>query len=197
MTDSGIVPAVELPAWHLRLVAEIKESHNPWEAWRNLRVYPDCGHTLSEEKSMPDPNEYIRTLDSCYDWDPNLRESSVALARWVAAQPRPIYLLSAQIVPIKKGERVVVEVRPFSVMEVKNLLSERPLASAVGHAGTAEAISALLGVEIPKQRLEVFLRPGDEAIQFVLNCRQPEGVVLDRKAVEEIGFYLMHVRRVE
>jgi len=186
-----------LPAWHLRLVAEIKESGNPWGAWRSLRVYPDCGHTLPDGQSMPEPNEYIRTLDQCVDCSRELRDSAEALARWVASQPRPVYLLSAQIVPIRRGERAVVEVQPFSVMEVKNLLSERPLISAVGHAGTAEALSALLGMEIPQQRLEVFLRPGDEAIQFVLAIRQPEGVVLDRKAVEKIGYHLALVRRTE
>ncbi len=107
-----------------------------------------------------------------------------------------IYVLSAQIVPIPTGGAATVELRPISTAEAKTILVDG-FVSAVGHAGTAEAMTAVLGMEIPKQRLEVFLEPGDEAIQFVLRRRQPEGVVLDRATVETIGFYLVHVHRVK
>ena len=43
--------------------------------------------------------------------------------------------------------------------------------SAIGYAETAEVLSAVLGVEVPAQRIEVRMAPGDEALVFRLKTR--------------------------
>ena len=107
-----------------------------------------------------------------------------------------LYILSAQIVPLPEGARALVELSPVTPEEAHNKMADCGFESAVGHEGTAQALTELLGIPVPKNRLEVRLQPGDEAIQFVLRARQPEGVVLDREAVEKIGYHLTMVRRI-
>jgi hypothetical protein len=47
--------------------------------------------------------------------------------------------------------------------------------SAVGYPETAEILSALLGVEVPAQRVEIQMQPGDEALVFRLKVRPEPG----------------------
>lgn len=47
--------------------------------------------------------------------------------------------------------------------------------SAVGYPETAEVLAALLGVEVPVQRVEVRMQPGDEALVFRLKTRPEPG----------------------
>ena len=108
-----------------------------------------------------------------------------------------LYILSARVVPLKQGTSATVRICPLSRDEAEKLVRTSGFVSAVGHAGTAEALTSLLGVEVSLNRVAIFLEKGDKAIQFVLRQRQPEGVVLDRKMVEEIGYDLTFVERVE
>lgn len=57
--------------------------------------------------------------------------------------------------------------------------------SAIGHAGTAELVARLLGIEVPLRREAVHMQPGDEALVFRLTRRLPEGVVLDARQLAE------------
>ena len=57
---------------------------------------------------------------------------------------------------------------PISVEEARELLSGG-FVSAVGHAGTAELLSDLLGVNVPVNRMEVQMQPGDRALVLRLN----------------------------
>jgi len=60
--------------------------------------------------------------------------------------------------------------------------------SAIGHTSTAAWLSALLGREIPMQRLAIHMAVGDEALVVKLGRRLPEGVVLDEAALTEIPY---------
>jgi hypothetical protein len=60
--------------------------------------------------------------------------------------------------------------------------------SAVGHKSSAEVISSTLGVEIPVNRIQIKPQPGDRLLCFKLNGRAPEGVILNKTQLEEIGF---------
>lgn len=64
--------------------------------------------------------------------------------------------------------------------------------SAVGHEATATLLSDLLGIEVPVNRKVYSQRAGTRALVFKLNGRAPEGVILDRERVEDIG-YTLHV----
>ncbi len=76
-----------------------------------------------------------------------------------------------------------IKVRPISLEEVKNLLREGEYISAVGHPATAEVMSALLGVEVPPNRVSITLSPGDRVVIFQLAVRLGEGQVLTAEEV--------------
>ena len=64
-------------------------------------------------------------------------------------------------------------------------MKTRPFVSAVGHESTAKLFSLTTGVDVKPSRLQVKMAPGDDAIVFWLNKRQPEGVVID--TIEELN----------
>lgn len=97
-----------------------------------------------------------------------------------------LYLLSAGVLPIPEGEEALVRIRPLSAEEAAGLLRGEEFVSAVGHEGTARFLSMVLGLEVPANRLQVFLGPGDRAVRFLLGKRLPEGKVLTE---EELGEY--------
>jgi len=73
-------------------------------------------------------------------------------------------------------------------------VQKRGFISAIGHQATADALSLLLGVQVPVNRIQVSLNPGDDAIVLSLNKRLQEGQVI--KSVDElnlIGYTLYYV----
>ena len=75
-----------------------------------------------------------------------------------------------------------VKVRPISLEEAKSLLREGYI-SAVGHPSTAQVMSALLGVDIPPNRVSITLQPGDRVLVFQLAVRLAEGQILSQEEV--------------
>jgi hypothetical protein len=69
----------------------------------------------------------------------------------------------------------IIRTRPLIVEEARRLLAPG-FASAVGHADTAALFSAILGLEVPANRMTIRLQPGDKAIvgQYI-GPRLPEG----------------------
>ena len=86
-------------------------------------------------------------------------------------------------------------VTPISAQEMRGILegADRPIVSALRHEGAAQAFAGLVGAEVPMSRLEVSFRPGDIALCCKLLRRPPEGAVLTREAMEEIGYQLIRV----
>lgn len=68
--------------------------------------------------------------------------------------------------------------------------------SAVGHQATAQALSELLGINVPMNRIQAAMQTGDKAVCFKLRGRLPEGVILDRAGVEAIGYDLVLMERI-
>jgi Domain of unknown function (DUF1874) len=68
------------------------------------------------------------------------------------------------------------------------LVKESQIDSAVGHESTAEILSALLGVDVPVNRQPFSQQAGQSALVFKLNGRPPEGQILSREQLEEIGY---------
>jgi len=64
-------------------------------------------------------------------------------------------------------EKVNVEFRRASTEEVRALLSNG-FVSAIGHPATASALSKILGVNVPTNRVSITLQPGDTLIVFQL-----------------------------
>ncbi len=78
-------------------------------------------------------------------------------------------------------------VQDIEVETAKQYIDKHGFVSAVGHKATAEIMSDLLKRQIPMQRIQFYQKVGQVAIVLKLNTRPPEGVVMDRQQMEEIG----------
>jgi hypothetical protein len=97
-----------------------------------------------------------------------------------------LYLMNAAVIP--SGSEGIWEAITIATESARINLSTFEWTSAVGHESSAEVISSALGVEIPVNRIQVKAQPGDRLLCFKLNGRAPEGVVLNKAQLEEIGF---------
>ena len=84
----------------------------------------------------------------------------------------------------------------ISEHEAKKWVANGDWTSAVGHPGTAEVMSSLLGTEIPPNRVQVEFGVGDEALVFKLDCRLPEGKVLNAEELRGLPFTWKLLRRI-
>ncbi len=95
-------------------------------------------------------------------------------------------------------EPLTIRVRVLSLEEAKSLL-RGGFISAVGHQGTADILTALLGVEVPFNRVAIRLIPGDHLIVFQLGVRLQEGQILSEEEVLSLyregkaSFFLVEV----
>ncbi|NLJ79744.1 MAG: YddF family protein [Firmicutes bacterium] len=85
----------------------------------------------------------------------------------------------------------------LGLAEARKLLAEKEFISAVGHQASAEVLSALLGVEIPLNRIEYYQLAGQDAIALNLNQRPPEGQILDAEEMLAVGFTLKLLERLQ
>ena len=69
--------------------------------------------------------------------------------------------------------------------------------SAIGHEGAARLLGELLKKEVEVSRIRVHLAPGDRAIVLRVRERLPEGVVLDRAALDLTDWELSLLTRLE
>ncbi len=95
-------------------------------------------------------------------------------------------------------EGLTLKVRTVSLEEVKSLL-KGGFISVVGHQATADILTALLGVEVPFNRVAITMREGDSLIVFQLKMRLEEGRILSAEEVKSLyeqglaSFYLVEV----
>jgi len=83
----------------------------------------------------------------------------------------------------------------ISTEEAKDLLGGEFI-SAVGHKATAEVLTAVLGINIPENRIAISLEKGDIAVVFKLGVRLPEGKVLSAEELRELKFELGKLERL-
>lgn len=97
----------------------------------------------------------------------------------------PIAILNGAIITAE-GE---YSCRTISLEEAKQLVQSAPnIISAVGHQATAEILTDLLETEVALNRIDFKQQTGQQALVFKLNSRPPEGVILTRKEIEELGY---------
>lgn len=100
-----------------------------------------------------------------------------------------LYVMNTSIVPSPFGG--TVRVREIDADEARDLLTKEEIKSAVGHSATAEALTKLLGIEIPTNRIQIKIKGGDRILAFQLARRLEEGRVIETPAeLEEIGYSL-------
>jgi len=86
---------------------------------------------------------------------------------------------------IRKDWELNITLRELDAEEAKVLLSTY-FTSAIGHAGTAEFLSRLLGIEVPVSRKAITLGHGDRVIAVQpLGERLPPGQELTAEVLEE------------
>ena len=84
---------------------------------------------------------------------------------------------------------------PITLEDAKRRLTAGYV-SAIGHEGTAKLLSFILGMEIPMNRAQIQMQPGDDAIVFQLLQRLPEGAVLTEEQLKKIPYRLGLLRRM-
>ena len=93
------------------------------------------------------------------------------------------YLMNTSIIPNPGDFRF----REASLEEAKKFVLENNWDSAIGHKETAKAMSVLLGVRVPENRIMVKLEKGDMALCFKLASRPEEGKILSYEELLNAG----------
>ena len=79
--------------------------------------------------------------------------------------------------------------RNVPVEDARAMLNAVPkdnVISVVGHSGTAQVMSELLGYPVNTNRVAITLQPGDTLIVFQLNVRLQEGQLLSSEEVKKL-----------
>jgi len=82
----------------------------------------------------------------------------------------------------------VYEVKTISLDEAIALASSHELDSTIRHESTTPIVSTLLGVEVKANCKQFTQQIGQSALVFKLKGRPPEGVILSKEEIEEIGY---------
>ena len=97
-----------------------------------------------------------------------------------------LYLMSTTVIPA--GADGIWEMDSISPEIAAAIATGQEFTSAVGHASSAEAMTAVLGVSVLANRITVVPEPGDCFLCLRLNSRPPEGAILNREEMHKIGF---------
>lgn len=87
--------------------------------------------------------------------------------------------------------------RKISLEQAQELARQNEILSAVGHQSTAEILTELLGVEVPVNRIPFEQEVSQIALVFKLKGRPPEGVILSREEIEQIGYEFFTLIRLK
>jgi len=105
-----------------------------------------------------------------------------------------IYVLNTLIVPVNfdEDDEARVTLRRASLEEAQALL-RNGFTSAVGHEGTAQVLSELLGIPVDyrRDRPSIFMKKGDKGLHFFMKKRLPEGVVLTSEELKNLDYWLV------
>ena len=89
------------------------------------------------------------------------------------------------------------ELREVTIEEAKEFAKDHRLKSAVGHKGTAEFLSEVLGVPIKFIRINIRMEVGDEILGFQLEKRQPMGIDLSTTQLKHKKWKLGIIKRIK
>lgn len=84
---------------------------------------------------------------------------------------------------------------PVGIEEAKRLVADG-FVSAMGHQGAAELLGVLLGIEVPKERVEISMEPGERALVLRIKKRLLEGAVLSAEELRAIPCELALIERL-
>jgi hypothetical protein len=96
-----------------------------------------------------------------------------------------LYLVNAfSITMLSLFDEININVKKVTLEEVQTLLKEG-FVSVIGHEGTAQLFGQLLELPVQPNRQFLQLKKGDIVVVGSLNCRLPEGKVLDFAELEQ------------
>lgn len=102
-----------------------------------------------------------------------------------------LYILNSATLPLKSGKEYTIKAREVGIEEAKELLKKEKFTSAVGHEATAKMLTDVFGVEIPMNRIQIFLDKGDKLLSIILKKRLEEGkIIKTEEELKEIGYSL-------
>lgn len=143
-----------------------------------VAVVTPWDEVVAEDHTDP---EYMRLFEAAGDFLPNDRNVMV----------HPLVLLNTSICTAPGDYAVSV----VSVEGARQLVNTMPVCSAIGHQATADALTELLGIDVPMNRIVFEQQPGQLALALKLRGRLSEGVILDRPGLDKIGFDLWLMQR--
>lgn len=111
----------------------------------------------------------------------------------LASKNLPIAIYNGTVVTTDGLYRI----SPLSVNDAKVLASNHQLISAIGHQAAADLLSELLLTKVSPNRVRFTQQVGQLAIALKLNQRPPEGAILSKEEMLEIGFTLKLIERIE
>ena len=90
---------------------------------------------------------------------------------------------------------------PLTLDEARQIIRDfqqegRTIESAIGHKSTADLLTMLLHFPVAVNRTEFKQNVTDAALVFKIKGRPPEGRVLSREELEEMGYEFGFLRRV-
>lgn len=169
------------PAMHLWACGECDED-------RSARQLEAAGGESIDGSVVRETEPELRSIfreNDCYDPDAH----GQAL-RWI----HPLAVLNTSIATADGSYTL----RTVSAGYARDLIGRsREILSAVGHEATAQALSEILGTEVPVNRIQFEQQPGQVALVFKLRGRLPEGQVLTLEQLEKVGYDLKVMERTE
>jgi hypothetical protein len=86
--------------------------------------------------------------------------------------------------------------KDITLDEAKELLKSNTIDSYIRHESTLNILTALLGTEIPAGTGQFTQTAWTSALVFKLNGRAPEGAVLTRDEIEDMGYKFQVLTKV-
>ncbi len=111
------------------------------------------------------------------------------------AVPPPVLLNTTIVTGLPDAGEATYSIRKISPERVREVIAGG-FVSAIGHDATARAMSAVLFVDVPVNRVANEQRVGQSAVALKIRGRLPEGAILDDAGLAEIGFDLYLMKRL-
>ena len=97
------------------------------------------------------------------------------------------WILSSLVLPVSSDtSKFVFEGKAITLDKARKWVRQGQFTSAVGHESTAQALTQLLGIEVPVNRIFANMQPGDEALATQFLLRLQEGQVLTKEELESL-----------